>query len=95
MHKRTPLTVLPEDRTRLEAVIAHRSSPQKHVWRCRIVLLSGEGLGTMAIVAATGKTKKCVWRWQDRFIEEGVDGLLRENLRRTCGLDYVPKVVRR
>jgi len=59
MHKRTPLTVLPEDRTRLEAVIAHRSSPQKHVWRCRIVLLSGGGLGTMAIVAAVISGARC------------------------------------
>ncbi|MFP6729462.1 MAG: IS630 family transposase, partial [Alphaproteobacteria bacterium] len=32
-------TVSAEDRSRLEAVIFHRSSPQQHVWRCRIVLL--------------------------------------------------------
>lgn len=81
MTTRTSLTVPLEDRIRLEAVIAHRASPQKHVWRCKIVLLSGDGLGTMAIVAATGKTKKCVWRWQDRFMQEGVDGLLREKTR--------------
>jgi hypothetical protein len=24
----------------------------------------------------TGKSKTCVWRWQDRFVAEGVDGLL-------------------
>ena len=28
----------------------------------RIVLLSGDGAGTMAIMAATGKSKTCVWR---------------------------------
>ena len=25
----------------------------------------------------TGKSKTCVWRWQERFAVEGVDGLLR------------------
>ena len=58
-------TVSAEDRTRLEAVIFHPSSPQKHVWRCRIVLLSADGLGTTAIMASTAKSKTCVWRWQD------------------------------
>ena len=28
------------ERTRLEAVVADRSSPQKHVWRARIILLT-------------------------------------------------------
>ncbi len=35
----------------------------------------------MAIVTATGKSKKCVWRRQARFSAEGVDGLLREKTR--------------
>jgi transposase len=29
----------------------------------------------------TGKSKPCVWRWQERYIEEGVDGLLRDKTR--------------
>ena len=29
----------------------------------------------------TGKSKTCVWRWQDRFMREGADGLLREQTR--------------
>jgi len=37
------------DRERLEAVIGSGNSPQKHVWRARIVLLSAAGVGTMAI----------------------------------------------
>ena len=32
-------------------------------------------------MAATGKSKTCVWRWQERFMREGVDGLLREKTR--------------
>lgn len=74
-------TVSACDRRRLQTVVADRNRPQKHVWRARIILLSGAGLGTMAIMAATGKSKNCVWRWQRRFMEEGVDGLLRDKTR--------------
>jgi len=55
-------TVSASKRQRLRAIVADPKSPQKHVWRARIVLLSGEGLGTSAIMAETGKSKTCVWR---------------------------------
>ena len=64
------------DRQRLRAIVADPKSRQKHVWRARIVLLSGDGLGTSSIMTKTGKSKTCVWRWQERFMHEGVDGLL-------------------
>src|SRR5216683_2118159 len=64
-----------DDRERLEAVIGSGNSPQKHVWRARIVLLSADGVGTMAIQRQTGKGKPTIWRWQERFMIEGVDGL--------------------
>jgi transposase len=69
------------DRARLEAVVADRNSPQKHVWRARIVLATADGLGTGEIVRRTGKSKPCVWRWQERFMREGVPGLLRDRTR--------------
>lgn len=39
----------------------------------------GSSLGTTAIMAETGKAKTCIWRWQERFMEDGVAGLLRDN----------------
>src|SRR6185312_14996065 len=69
------------DRARLEAVIGSGNSLQKHVWRARIVLLSADGVGTMAIQRQTGKGKPTIWRWQARFMAEGVDGLLHEATR--------------
>ena len=45
MRKGITVTVNASDRARLEAVVANRNSPQKHVWRCRIVLLTADGLG--------------------------------------------------
>jgi transposase len=69
------------DRSRLEAIAADRNSPQKHVWRTRVVLLSAEGVGTNEVMRQTRVAKTCVWRWQERFMNEGVDGLLRDKTR--------------
>jgi Homeodomain-like domain len=65
------------DRKRLQAIVDDRNSPQKHVWRARIVLATADGLGTAAVMRAAGVSKTAVWRWQERFMAEGVDGLLR------------------
>src|SRR5580658_389721 len=75
------LSVTPADLDRLRNLVSDRNAPQKHVWRGRIVLLSAEGVGTNAIMRETGKSKTCVWRWQERFAAEGVDGLLRDKTR--------------
>src|SRR5688500_4127633 len=71
----------PEERKRLEAIVASGNSPKKHVWRARIVLLSADGVGTAEIQRRTGKAKPTIWRWQRRFMEAGVDGLLRDATR--------------
>ena len=80
---RTGITfeVTASDRARLEAIVANRNRPQKHVWRAKIILLSHDGHGTAGIVRRTGKAKTCVWRWQERFMREGVEGLLKDKTR--------------
>src|SRR5918912_2898000 len=69
------------DRTRLQAIMADRNSPQKRVWRAEIVLLTADGFGTTEIMRRTGKAKTAVWRWQECFMRAGVDGLLRDKIR--------------
>jgi transposase len=69
------------DRARLEAIVADRNSRQKHVWRARIVLMTADGIGTNTIMRRTGKSKVTVWRWQERFMAQGIDGLLRDKTR--------------
>ncbi len=71
----------PAERRRLEALVRDRNTVQKHVWRAEIVLLSAEGIGTNEIMRRTGKSKTCVWRWQERFAEQGYEGLLRDKTR--------------
>jgi transposase len=75
------LELTPANRLHLEGIIRNRNAPQKHVWRAAIVLHSADGLGTVEIMRRTGKSKTCVWRWQERFAAEGVDGLLRDKTR--------------
>src|SRR5271163_1176155 len=75
------ITLRPADRRRLKALARDRNAPHKHVWRAEIVLFSADGIGTNEIMRRTGKSKTCVWRWQERFMQEGYDGLLRDKTR--------------
>ena len=72
----------PEDRATLEGWVADRNTPQKLVWRSRIVLLSAGRVGKMAIVRAVGKCKRTVDRWQERYVARGLPGLQRDATRR-------------
>ena len=83
------------DRHRLEAITRDRNASQKHVWRANIVLLSADGIGTNEIMRQTGTSKTCVWRWQQRFMEEGVDGLLRDKTRPSRVPGHGPEVAER
>jgi transposase len=71
----------PTDRKRLRAIVDDRNSSQKHVWRAQIVLATADGLGTVEIMRTAGVSKVAVWRWQERFMAEGVEGLLRDKTR--------------
>jgi transposase len=81
MRKDVVVDVSAADRPRLEAIVADRNSPQKHVWRARIILLTAAGVGTVEITRRVGKSKNCVWRWQERLMQEGIAGLLRNKTR--------------
>ena len=76
------MNVTPADRRRLEAIVADRNAPQKHVWRAKIILATADGCGTTEIMRRSGKSKPVVWRWQARFMAEGVAGLTRDKTRK-------------
>jgi hypothetical protein len=44
MRKGIEIDVSATDCARLEAIVADRNSPQKHVWRARIILATADGL---------------------------------------------------
>ena len=91
------ITVTRTDRRRLKALVEDRNAPQEHVWRAEIVLFTAAGLGTNEIMRRTGKAKTSIWRWQERFMEEGFDGLLRDMTRPSrippLGADVAKRVV--
>ncbi len=71
-----------EDRARLEAIVADRNRAQKHVARARIILASAERLSVAEVAKRARIGRPAVWRWQRRFAEAGVDGLLRDATRK-------------
>jgi transposase len=95
MRRGISITVSRSDRRRFKALARDRNTAQKHVWRAEIVLFTAEGLGTNEIMRRTGKTKTCVWRWQERFMEEGIEGLLRDKTRPSRIPPLGPAVVER
>jgi transposase len=69
------------DRATLERWVSDRNTPQKMVWRARIVVLSADRLGVMAITRAIGMSKVTVSRWQERYLAKGIAGLRRDGTR--------------
>jgi transposase len=78
----TSCVILPaDDRQRLAAIIADRNRPLKHVQRARIIVHSDERLSVLEVARRAGVSRPAVWRWQQRYAEEGVEGLLRDKTR--------------
>jgi winged helix-turn helix protein len=74
--------VTTQDRLRLEAIVGDRNAKQKHVKRAKVILATADGCGTNEIMRRSELCKPVVWRWQERFMQEGVDGLLRDKTRK-------------
>ena len=89
------VTVTRGDHRRLEAIVSDRGAPQKHVWRANIILATADGCGTAEIMRRSGKSKPVVWRWQARFMAEGVEGLLRDKTRKPGKPPLAPGTVQR
>jgi integrase/transposase len=78
MRKIERILVSDADRERLEGLVRDRNTPQKVVWRARIVLGAAAGLNAVGIAATVGKSVLTVRRWRRRFVSKGVDGLLKD-----------------
>lgn len=71
----------PADRAELQALLTNRNTARKLAWRAGIVLATADGEGTVEIMRRTGMSKPTVWRWQERYLDEGVPGLKRDKTR--------------
>ena len=85
------------DRRRLEQTAADRNRPRKHVERARVVLASSAHGTVQQVAEAVGVSRPMIWRWQQRFAEAGVEGLLRDKTRKPgtppIAVDVVARVV--
>ncbi|GJE31533.1 helix-turn-helix domain-containing protein [Methylobacterium oxalidis] len=63
------------------AIAGDRSRPLKHIQRARVVLLSAERRSVQDVARRAGVSRAAVWRWQRRYGEAGVEGLLRDKTR--------------
>jgi hypothetical protein len=62
MRKIEQISVSGANREKLEGLVRDRNTPQKVVWRARIVLPAADGLTATAIAAATAKSVLTVRR---------------------------------
>src|SRR6516165_2162945 len=70
------------EREQLAAIVADRNRPRKHVQRARIGLASADRGSAQRVAQSIGISRPTVWRWQQRFAESGVEGLLRDRTRK-------------
>src|SRR5712672_668122 len=81
MRKIEQIWINAADRDTLERLVRDRNTPQKVVWRARIVLLASDGLTAEGIAAAVDKSLLTVRRWRRRYMTKGMDGLLKDATR--------------
>ncbi len=70
------------EREQLAAIAADRNRPRKHAERAHIVLASADRHSVQQVAHSIGVSRPTVWRWQQRFAESGVEGLLRDKTRK-------------
>ncbi|WP_158802520.1 helix-turn-helix domain-containing protein [Acidisoma sp. L85] len=87
--------VSPSDRDRLEAVASDRNRPQKHAERASVILGSMAHGPVQRVAAELGVSRPMIWRWQQRFAEAGVDGLLRDKTRKRGKLPIAAETMAR
>src|ERR1700752_4462905 len=85
------------EREQVEAIAADRNRQRKHVERAQIVLASADRHPAQQVAQRIGVSRPTVWRWQQRFAESGIDGLLRDKTRKPgkgpIAAENAPRVV--
>jgi transposase len=82
MAQRVCVVLSSAEREQLAAIAADRNRSRKHVERAHIVLASADRHSAQRVAQSIGVSRPTVWRWQQRFAESGVEGLLRDKTRK-------------
>src|SRR5436305_14639097 len=81
MAQRVCVVLSTSESEQMAAIVADRNRPRKHLERARIVLASADRHSPQQVAQRIGVSRPTVWRWQQRFAESGVEGLLRDKTR--------------
>jgi transposase len=73
-----PLSITPEQRKQLQAWSHRPKTAQALALRSRIVLLAAEGVSNTEIARRQGCSLPTAGKWRQRFLDQGLDGLLDE-----------------
>ena len=71
----------PYDLAQLQALVIDSNTLRKLVWRAEIVLATADCHGTNEIMRRASTSKPAVWRWQGRYLDKGLVGLMRDKTR--------------
>src|SRR3954449_4166032 len=77
-----PIELSPESRLQLERLSRRRTTPVRVAQRSRIILLAAEGLENKQIAERMSVAPRMVALWRGRFIDLGVEGLMKDAPRR-------------
>ena len=72
------LSIDPRERAQLVSWSRRLKTAQALAMRARIVLLAAEGRSNTQIAEAVSTTKQTVGKWRQRYLDQGLDGLLDE-----------------
>ena len=72
---KTPITLSPEERSRLEALARRRKSAAAWSLRARIILRCADGATNKAVAEGLGVSNQTVGTWRKRYLEGGVEAL--------------------
>ena len=73
--KSTPIELTKNERTNLESIIRKAKSPQRDVFRARIILEAAKGTSNRAIAKILATTRSIVLEWRKRFTRHRLKGL--------------------
>lgn len=73
---RAPMTVTDSQREVLEEYVRRPTTTQRKALRARVILLSSSGLTNTEVADSLGINNSTVSKWRNRFIEQGVEGLV-------------------
>ena len=90
-----PIELSSADRLELEKLSRRRTTPMRVVQRSRIVLLAGEGMQNKEIAGRLGVAPRMAALWRGRFIELGVEGLMKDAPRPGRTAEISPEIVAR